>query len=251
MKRIGNANLEVVLIRKKNTAISTPKTQMSSHDSFVNPITLFLSIRKLSESRLRNGKIQMRKGLAVGWIWRLKQKPFVHSGYTLCRPVSEHKTYGFFSYKDDQVINKEDYKNRSFTAPVIPGSEIRGMLRSAFEAVTNSCFSTTDNELLLSKRSSAPLNEYGLLVYEDKEWALFSAEYHKVYESHLGPKFHVHQNKVVWFKEGDSKPLSFEQRPGYREGVLHLTPLGVRSNSQRVFFNLNRKLKGEASDLGL
>ena len=173
----------------------------------------------------------------------------MHSDTRYADPSSEHKTYGFFSYKDDQVINKEGYKNRSFTAPVIPASEIRGMLRSAFEAVTNSCLSTTDNELLLSKRSSAPLNEYGLLVYEDKEWALFSAEYHKVYESHLGPKFHVHQNKVVWFKEGDSKPLSFEQRPGYREGVLHLTPLGVRSNSQRVFFNLNRKLKGEASDL--
>lgn len=48
----------------------------------------------------------------------------------------EHKTFDFYSYNE---LNKnEDYSNRYFE-PVIPGSELRGMVRGIYETLTDSC----------------------------------------------------------------------------------------------------------------
>lgn len=65
----------------------------------------------------------------------------------------EHKSYEFFSYTDlsdrTEVIKVPNYK------PVIPGSEMRGMLRSYYEILTNSCMSAIDdNTVTLSKRTN-------------------------------------------------------------------------------------------------
>ena len=65
----------------------------------------------------------------------------------------DHKSYEFFSYTDlsnrTEVIKEPDYK------PVIPGSEMRGMLRSYYEILTNSCMSAIDDDTVtLSKRTN-------------------------------------------------------------------------------------------------
>ena len=62
--------------------------------------------------------------------------------------------------------------------PLIPGSELRGCIRSAYEAVTESCFSVI-NSNLLSKRMSKPNNQRspGILMKEKGKWVIYSAKY--------------------------------------------------------------------------
>jgi CRISPR-associated protein (TIGR03986 family) len=53
----------------------------------------------------------------------------------------EHKSYDFFSYEN--LSGKKKMLN-SPANPVIPGSSIRGVIRSAYEALTDSCMMTSD-----------------------------------------------------------------------------------------------------------
>lgn len=64
---------------------------------------------------------------------------------------AEHKSYPFFSYIDYNIA--ENRKNVPNPEPVIPGSEIRGMFRSNYEILTNSCMSALDSDMMLSKRT--------------------------------------------------------------------------------------------------
>lgn len=49
-----------------------------------------------------------------------------------------HKSYDFFSYSELDENNKDKYDNE-YNEPVIPGSEIRGVIRSVYETLTDSC----------------------------------------------------------------------------------------------------------------
>ena len=64
--------------------------------------------------------------------------------------------------------------------PVIPGSEIKGCIRSVFEAITPSCFSVM-NANVLTKRLSRPDNTVlpGILRYMETGWAIYTAEKRK------------------------------------------------------------------------
>ena len=72
----------------------------------------------------------------------------------------EHKIYKFFSYGDG--------------TPVIPGSEMRGMLRTNFEILTNSCLSALDSDIQLSKRTNEVFKP-GLLKKENGKFFLYEA----------------------------------------------------------------------------
>lgn len=104
----------------------------------------------------------------------------IHTGYLTCSlttktplamPDSDytedkkgHRYYSFFSYDG--------------TAPVIPGSSLRGSIRKMYEAITDSCFSTTDVDKIITRRSPKPFRP-GLLIRDGKgEWKLFSADNH-------------------------------------------------------------------------
>ena len=69
-----------------------------------------------------------------------------------------HKTYPFLRVADK---------------PVIPGSQLRGMLRSAYETLSNSCFSVNNNNIL-SARHANPGNP-GLIQFKNGAWHLFDA----------------------------------------------------------------------------
>lgn len=69
-----------------------------------------------------------------------------------------HKTYPFFRVADK---------------PVIPGSQLRGMLRSAYETLSNSCLSVNNNNIL-SARHANPGNP-GLIQFKNGTWHLFEA----------------------------------------------------------------------------
>ena len=84
------------------------------------------------------------------------------------------KSYDFFSYED---ISNQDRQDK-WSTPVIPGSEIRGVIRSAFEAVTSSCMSTMDENLLMYKRTVKQAEHQGRLTYDNvtKIWNIQPCE---------------------------------------------------------------------------
>lgn len=73
------------------------------------------------------------------------------NAFDMEKMVEGHKSYDFFSYKDLSSA-KGSVKNE-LPRPVIPGSEMRGMLRSNYEILTDSCMSAVDDDQVLSKRT--------------------------------------------------------------------------------------------------
>ncbi|MEQ8172702.1 MAG: TIGR03986 family CRISPR-associated RAMP protein, partial [Candidatus Eremiobacterota bacterium] len=124
------------------------------------------------------------------------------------------KSYDFFSYE-----NLEEKSNPTPSLPVIPGSEIRGMIRNAFEALTNSCMSTIDDKQLLYKRTTQP-GKPGMLVKENNQWKIKKCKKYmlKVYACDKDPNFisSVDITTKLWnilsslkFSENDRKKSYF------------------------------------------
>jgi len=111
----------------------------------------------------------------------------------------EAKSYDFFSYEDIKNQNRID----KYSTPVIPGSEIKGMIRSAFEAVTNSCLSTIEEEKVLYKRTTQPGNP-GRLIFDinSKKWKIEKCKKYmlKIYVCDYDPNFisSVNVDKKLW-----------------------------------------------------
>lgn len=78
---------------------------------------------------------------------------------------------------DRQKANmKHEIYDKTFTIkgiPAIPGSELRGMIRSKFETLTNSCLSNTDYNLKFGGRYIGTMRKAGLLINEDGNWKLY------------------------------------------------------------------------------
>lgn len=147
---------------------SMPNYKRNNH-TFINPYT-FIPTPK-------NRHVD-RKALEEN----CSERPELHTGILKCRlyvktplgipdaeGVSEengHKAYPFFSYEE----NGEKF-------PVIPGSSLRGPLRSVFEAATDSCFSTLRENTGLSRRIGY-LEAYmpGILKWANGAWELYEAE---------------------------------------------------------------------------
>ena len=95
----------------------------------------------------------------------------------------EHKRYDFFSYHT--LENKEpdavglipgtvSAERTDIYTPVIPGSEVRGMIRTIYETLTNSCLPVIDGETRIAKRS---VEQYkpGILTWEKNGIVLWEA----------------------------------------------------------------------------
>jgi len=80
------------------------------------------------------------------------------------------KSYDFYSYKDNKEQNTQ-----KMNEAIIPGSSIRGTIRSAFETLTNSCLSTTDDNHILYKRVTSPASP-GRLVKRDNDWVIVECQ---------------------------------------------------------------------------
>ncbi len=93
--------------------------------------------------------------------------------FKMKKEVAEHTSYDFFSYDDlsDETESSADRK----PVPIIPGSEIRGMLRSNYEILTNSCLSAIDDDDVLSKRTNE-VYKAGLIGRDaDNKFVLYKA----------------------------------------------------------------------------
>ena len=87
--------------------------------------------------------------------------------------VEGHKSYDFFSYHD--LSDEEERKNAPYV-PVIPGSEIRGLIRSNYEILTNSCLSSLDSDNVMSKRTHEVFSSGLIRRKEDGTYDLYDAE---------------------------------------------------------------------------
>lgn len=86
--------------------------------------------------------------------------------------VAEHKSYDFYSYTDSKEGEKKD---NQYNEPVIPGSEIRGMIRSIYETLTDSCMSILNDDQTIAKRTGAVFAP-GLIKAEGGKLFLYNAE---------------------------------------------------------------------------
>lgn len=112
--------------------------------------------------------------------------------------VKDHKSYDFFSYTDLDQTKRYD---GDYYVPVIPGSEIRGVMRNAYETLTDSCMGLL-NEYEYPIRRSAARFESGL-IYRNK---LGSLSLYEANSFRIGDK-----------ADKNSYPKGFE---GYKNGTL-------------------------------
>lgn len=75
---------------------------------------------------------------------------------------NELRSYDFYSYQEvNGKTNGKDHR------PILPGSSLRGAIRSAFEAVTNSCMVSCDDENTLYRRTSVPRKFFGIIEKDE------------------------------------------------------------------------------------
>ena len=126
-----------------------------SEKKFINPYT-FVPISKKEPERIKfeelykdsNGKIDG----CIECSLETKSSVFVpNTSRTFECGFNDFFSYEDLSKKSERAIPKEAPKY-----PRIPGSEIRGMVRSIYEQLTDSCLSVIDNENLAVKRSPKP-----------------------------------------------------------------------------------------------
>ena len=138
------------------------KKWIESPSKFINPYNFIPFgkdvIRNESQSGLLTGKITCQitavTPLAVPDSERKR----------VSKAVADHYEYPFFTSPDGKHI--------------IPGSSIRGVVRSMFEALTNSCFSVNNNNIL-SMRHTFQRNP-GILIHENGSWHLYNAKKKKI-----------------------------------------------------------------------
>jgi CRISPR-associated protein (TIGR03986 family) len=170
------------------------------------------------------------------------------------------KNYEFYSYED---LNGADPKRYGPEKPVIPGSEIRGIIRSAFEAVSNSCMSTIDDKHTLYKRTTDVGQPGRIIKGANNEYSIVPCD---VYGVAIRPTKYDHndfsslvkelkEGQLVYFKKGGFykkylkkqdreiniypivSDIKTQKEPGLNiEGYFHHgEPFGKRKHHERVF----------------
>lgn len=136
--------------------------------------------------------------------------------YTKTASETDFKLYDFFSYND--ISNKNDCDNDPEPKlPVIPGSEIRGVLRSVYEAITNSCMSTVDVNKKLNKRTAA-VGKPGIIGKDKNGWYLVDAIRYQINRNAT----YKEGQKVFFIKKGFRiKKHSIKEGDFYNFGYFH------------------------------
>lgn len=138
--------------------------QFSNNESFVNPYT-FVKGKNTVERSEKEPKAGTHTGVFTCLLY--PKTPLLIPDACNKKEISgrgtekvKHYSYPFFR------LGKQ---------PVIPGSSIRGPLRSVYEVLTDSCYSTARPEQYITARAKTPFLP-GLLVNNQKKWELFSAK---------------------------------------------------------------------------
>lgn len=151
--------------------------------------------------------------------------------------MGEHKSYDFYSYKE----LKEGEACESTWDPVIPGSEVRGMLRSVYEAVTGSCMSSINADMPIFYRGNMRdfLNP-GLLKREGKSVVLIGANAVYWNKKWADQTDYVDGQKLFYFAEEKGRRNYVKGRPSAISrtgayGYLLRGESGMRKKNVAIF----------------
>ncbi len=196
------------------------------NQQFVNPYQ-FVSLEDHCKRGHHYRNEKQRDGLRSGWLECELETltpvfiPNTTNNDTFRRRAQNDQinSYDFYSY-----TNLEGVANPQPAEPVIPGSELRGMIRSAFETVTASCMSAVDEKNKLYKRVSYPASP-GLIYKNAENWFLQPCE-------RYGINARCHNNKdprppfnLSTFQEGEKVYIAFKGNYYYRGSFNHKTNL--------------------------
>ena len=154
-----------------------------SDTKFINPYN-FVPVDFAKDTKTNNVE-ELKEGLKTGVI-----KCSIHTKTPIAILDTENKKS--IKVKTEKgVIDHTVYPFlRDYTgAYMIPGSTLRGMVRNVYETLTESCFSTMDEADAISERVSGD-NPYqaGVLMRENGEWKLYSADRYKFKVTRKRPK---------------------------------------------------------------
>ena len=170
--------------------------KISNKNYYINPYN-FISL----EDKPQREKASKRRGNLNGYIkCSLTTKTPVMIPDTQNVVVNNnHNIYQFFNYQE---------KRNGYTVPVIPGSEIRGMLRSDYETFTNSCMSTLSEDIsFISRTNNRNGKNPGILVKnKDGKWTLYKAKRYALHTSRGEEGKNSQKNgEIVYAVDKDNK----------------------------------------------
>ena len=238
-------------------SFDTLKVSTEEKDQYINPYNFITLPEKCKRETSQN-----RKGNLNGYIeCTLTAKTPIMVPDTSETQEKGFKEYKFFNY---QEINKEN----NFVIPVIPGSEIRGMLRSDYEVFTDSCMSTLSDDISFISRTRE-IKLPGILEKNVKdgkvEWHLYKATRYSLHtcrkegNNNIGyPKTANGTNEAVYmvdnknritvnekiYKTGDTvkfksnsnklNPKALEIGTGNLEGILFIGEIGGKKDRNQI-----------------
>lgn len=138
-----------------------------------------------------------------------------------------HKSYDFFSYHD---LSRETDPD-AYYEPVIPGSELRGMVRSVYETMTNSCLSAVDEDALLSKRTAEHF-EAGVLMKSGDGYQLYAAKDY-LYRANGRADFALHSYEDKSLPEDGSHVYFSEDKKSSSDRPVYAKPFVCDVSSAR------------------
>ncbi len=128
---------------------------------FINPYN-FVSVDFDSEPVRKDASVRKRGSSGVLHCELVTKTPLSIPDVAEADLSKDHKEFDFMRNSDE--------------VPMIPGSSIRGPIRSVYEALTNSCMSTVDEDQLITYRTKKAF-EPGLLYLDERgEYHLFEAK---------------------------------------------------------------------------
>ncbi len=147
---------------------------------------------------------------------------------------------------------------------IIPGSSLRGVIRSIYETVTNSCMTTVEeNDVINARADPKSAFQPSLLIRENEEWNLYSAQRTPLVVREgtvTNGTIHVqgkdyHWGDPVLIDDGNKKRYPSDLRPyapenlkpGYKKGYLFLGEAFGNKHAEGIFFKEN-KINGNSSE---
>lgn len=149
--------------------------------------------------------------------------------------MKEHKSYDFFSYRE-LLPYANTNQNPKPEEPVIPGSEIRGVIRSVYETLTDSCMGVLNSETMPVKRSPEQF-EPGLIGRNEQGFLLKSAQSYRIGKAApkdmAPPNFRENRNgtKIFFRDPGISKQ---KQKNKYKIWKKCITEYRISQDSEEA-----------------
>ena len=143
--------------------------------------------------------------------------------------------------------------------PIIPGSELRGVVRSIYEIVTNSCLSSFNGDVDLQSRININNAKYyniqsGLLIYKGNNyWALYQAKALRREELNTKNKYEITQfisntnRKKYWGKL--NKIVDFSKEDEAIKGLKSIIEKYIENNNENINKKQNSNSKFNKKDL--